>query len=65
MVIRGIDINKLTSFGYTTKGNEHGIGLYLVNQIIKHNKIFELNTKVDNQFFVQHLKIHHPKSHLK
>lgn len=60
-----IDINKINMYGYTTKGKEHGVGLYLVNKIIKNNKIFELNTKVDNQFFVQHLKIHHPKSHLK
>lgn len=60
-----IDINKINMYGYTTKGKEHGVGLYLVNKIIKNNKIFELNTKVDNQFFVQHLKIHHPKRHLK
>jgi len=60
-----IDINKIKMYGYTTKGKEHGVGLYLVNKIIKNNKIFELNTKIDNQFFVQHLKIHHPKRHLK
>lgn len=60
-----IDINKINMYGYTTKGKEHGVGLYIVNKIIKNNKIFELNTKVDNQFFVQHLKIHHPKRHLK
>lgn len=60
-----IDINKLNSYGYTTKGNDHGVGLYLVNKIIKYNKTFELYTKIDNKFFVQHLKIHHPKSHLK
>jgi len=60
-----IDINKIKMYGYTTKGKEHGVGLYLVNKIIKNNKIFELNTKIDNQLFVQHLKIHHPKRHLK
>lgn len=60
-----IDINKLCMPDYTTKGNNHGVGLYLVNKIIKNNKMFELNTKVDNQFFIQHLKIYHPKSHLK
>jgi len=60
-----IDINKIKMYGYTTKGKEHGVGLYLVNKIIKNNKIFELNTKIDNQFFVQHLKIHHSKRHLK
>jgi len=60
-----IDINKLNKYGYTTKGNNHGVGLYLVNKIVKNNKIFELNTKIDNKFFVQHLQIHHPKNHLK
>lgn len=60
-----IDINKLSTYGYSTKGSNHGVGLYLVNRIIKNNKIFELNTKVDKQFFIQHLKIHHPKNHIK
>lgn len=60
-----IDLKKLNKYGYTTKGNNHGTGLYLVNKIIKNNKIFELNTRIDNKFFVQHLKIKHPKSHLK
>ena len=60
-----IDISKLTMPNYTTKGKNHGIGLYLVNNIIKNNKIFELNTRIDNKFFVQHLKIHHPKNHIK
>ena len=60
-----IDISKINIPNYTTKGENHGIGLYLVNKIIKHNKIFELDTRIDNEFFVQHLKIHHPKNHIK
>lgn len=60
-----IDITQLTKFGYTSKGKNHGVGLYLVNKIIQDNKVFELNTKIDNQFFVQHLKIYHPDNHLK
>lgn len=60
-----IDIDKINDYGYTTKGENHGTGLYIVNKIIKNSKKFELETFINNKFFVQHLQIHHPKSHIK
>lgn len=48
-----IDIDRLYEIGYTTKGGEHGVGLPLVNKIIKQNDRFNCVPKIIDNFFVQ------------
>ena len=48
-----VDIDRLYEIGYTTKGGEHGVGLPLVNKIIKQNDRFNCVPKIIDNFFVQ------------
>ena len=52
-----IDLNRLNEIGYTTKGEQHGVGLSLVAKIIKENSRFECKPEVMDNFFIQHLTI--------
>lgn len=55
-----IDLSRLTEIGYSTKGEQHGVGLPLVDKIVKMNDRFECNPKIIDDFFIQHMviKIH-------
>lgn len=48
-----IDIDRLYEIGYTTKGENHGVGLPLVNKIIKQNNRFNCVTSIMDKFFIQ------------
>lgn len=52
-----IDLSRLNEVGYTTKGEQHGVGLPLVAKIVKLNNRFECNPSIIDNFFVQHLTI--------
>lgn len=52
-----IDLSRLSEVGYTTKGEQHGIGLALVDKIIKMNDRFDCKAKIVEKFFVQDLTI--------
>lgn len=52
-----INLNKLGEKGYTTKGKNHGNGLFLVNKLIKESLNISSNTKIINNFFVQEIKV--------
>lgn len=52
-----IDLSRLSEVGYTTKGEQHGIGLALVDKIIKMNDRFDCKAKIVEKFFVQDLII--------
>ena len=52
-----IDISRLNEVGYTTKGEQHGVGLPLVAKITKMNDRFECKPKIMDNFFIQHLTI--------
>lgn len=52
-----IDLEKLTVLGYTTKGEQHGVGLCLVDDIIKRSSIYEVRAKIVDQFFVQQVRV--------
>ena len=52
-----IDLNKLGTKGYTTKGYNHGNGLYLVKKIINNSTNIKINTKIINNIFVQEIKV--------
>ena len=53
----GTNITKSGIERFSTKGKNRGHGLILVNYLIKHNKIFSLETKITNGLYIQTLKI--------
>lgn len=57
-----IDIKKIDSEGYTTKGNGHGYGLSLVKKIIEESDIFINERKIDKNVFKQVIKVDIKKS---
>lgn len=52
-----IDISRLNEVGYTTKGEQHGVGLPLVAKITKSNDRFTCTPEIIDNFFVQHITI--------
>lgn len=52
-----IDLSRLSEIGYTTKGEQHGVGLSLISKIVKENSRFECNPEIMDDFFIQHLTI--------
>ena len=52
-----IDLEKIDTIKYTTKGHEHGYGLVLVKEIINKNNSLENVKMVNDNVFIQILKI--------
>ena len=52
-----VDLSRINEVGYTTKGEQHGVGLSLVAKITKSNKRFECTPEIIDNFFIQHLII--------
>ena len=52
-----IEIEKIDNYGYTTKGKKHGIGLYIVKNIIQSEPIFNSEKYLLDNYFVQEIKI--------
>lgn len=52
-----IELNKLNNNGYSTKGKNRGKGLYLVNKIINKEKIFSLDNRIINNYYIQKIVI--------
>ena len=52
-----IEINRLNEIGYSTKGEQHSVGLSLLSKIIKDSNRFECIPEVMDNFFIQHLII--------
>ena len=52
-----VDINKIGKEIFSTKGKNRGHALLLVKYILEKNKIFELNTDINNGVYVQTIKI--------
>ena len=52
-----IDLNKVDTCGYTTKGQEHGIGLAVVKDIVKLNNNIIKKTEIIDDYFYQYLYI--------
>ena len=53
-----VDLSKIDDYGYTTKGQNHGTGLHIVNRIIKKNDLFDKETQILDNFFTQIVTIH-------
>ncbi len=52
-----IKLNNVSKKGFTTKGNNHGKGLYFANKIVKNSNCFVSDTKVIEDYFIQKLEI--------
>lgn len=56
-----IDLEKLCRNGYTTKGKNHGRGLYLAKKLIQKTELVESETKIINKMYVQKIIINPKK----
>lgn len=56
-----IDKDKIGKERFTTKGKNHGHGLLLVKSILYSNSIFEADTEITNELYIQKLKIKNSK----
>lgn len=54
---KNIDLNKVETNGYTTKGKGHGQGLYLAKKIILKNNWIDAETSINNNLYIQKLII--------
>lgn len=52
-----IDINRVSEYGYSTKGKNHGTGLYIVDKVIDKNPKFTKETSVMENYFIQIIRI--------
>lgn len=52
-----IDLSLITKYGYTTKGNGHGLGLYDVDKTIKNMKFLSSKYEIVENYFVVSLEI--------
>ena len=52
-----VEIEKINNYGYTSKGNGHGTGLYIIEQIIKNSSKFQTVTTLKDIYFSQTLII--------
>lgn len=50
-------ISEIYKDGFSTKGKQHGLGLFTVRQLVDQSDYVILNTYVENNLFVQELKI--------
>lgn len=56
-IVNKINLKRIGERGYSTKGINHGNGLYLVKKLLKNDDKISLSTKIINNYFVQELKI--------
>ena len=52
-----LNIDKISSNGYTTKGASRGVGLHTVSQILEKNSNLSLSTTIKNDYFIQLLTV--------
>ena len=53
-----IDLEKIDSYGYTTKGKNHGVGLHIVKKIMEEEIIFSQSRNILDDYYIQELRIH-------
>ena len=57
-----IDLEKIDEYGYSSKGTNRGTGLHIVSEIVSRNSLFEKETSILDDYFVQTLTLHPKKS---
>ena len=56
-----IDLEKIDAYGYSSKGTNRGTGLHIVSEIVNRNLLFEKETSILDNYFVQTLTLHPKK----
>lgn len=56
-----VDLDRIDEYGYSTKGTNRGTGLHIVSGIIERNPLFDKETSILDNYFVQTLTIHSKK----
>ena len=59
-----IQLDHMEEKGFSSKGKNRGIGLYLFQNIIKHSNVFSKETSVYDNFFIQKIIIRKANSKL-
>jgi Signal transduction histidine kinase regulating citrate/malate metabolism len=62
---RKINLNEIYEKGYSTKGDDRGLGLYILRSVVDKNSNMTLNTLIREGMFVQDLYIFSPKKKVK
>lgn len=57
---KSIDITRIEEKGFSSKGENRGLGLYIVKEIIKRNNNLKKETSIISNFFVQKIIIKNP-----
>lgn len=52
-----VDIERVSEYGYSSKGKNHGTGLYIVDKIINKNDRLSKETNIIDNYFVQTIKL--------
>lgn len=52
-----IELDKLDNYGYSTKGKNRGVGLYIVKRIIEEETIFTQSRDLFDEYYIQKLVI--------
>ena len=52
-----VNLDEIYNSGYSSKGKSRGHGLSLVKAIVDESSIFENDTTVNNEYFVQTLRV--------
>lgn len=52
-----LDLDKIGSMGYSTKGKSRGVGLCLMDYIVKNNQQFTIHSRIIDNFFVQQINM--------
>lgn len=60
-----VELDKIYTYKYSTKGKNRGYGLSLLNEIIKTSPIFDINQEIVKNVFYSELKIHMSKNKTK
>lgn len=53
-----IELDKIDEYGYSSKGANRGTGLHIVSEIVNRNPLFEKETSILDNYFVQTLTVH-------
>ena len=56
-IIDKIDLDKIGTRGYSTKGKNRGNGLYLIKKMLQEEEKMYISTKIINNYLIQSLKI--------
>ena len=57
-----INLDKIDEYGYSSKGTNRGTGLHIVSGIVERNQLFDKETSILDNYFVQSLTINPKKA---